>query len=177
MKILIAFESIEGQTRKICEFAAQRLRALGHTVEMFDTQDKLAPLSLDGFDKIVLAAPVHERRHPQSFELFITANKAALASLQTLMISVSLNAAFPECLEEAREYLTEMKMRTGFTPDMEILAAGAVRPASYGYFESQVVRNVLLADQKIELFDGEREFTDWDALGAGLDAFLDLPAT
>jgi len=176
MKILMAFESIEGQTRKISEFAAQHLRAQLHSVEMFNTQDKLAPQTLDGFDKVVLAAPVHERRHPQSFEVFVSTSKVALAPLQTLLISVSLKAAFPECRPEAQEYLTEMKMRTGFTPDMEMLVAGAVRPGSYGYFKTQVVRNVLLADQEIELVDGEREFTDWAELGAGLDALANLTA-
>lgn len=176
MNILIAFESIEGQTRKISEFVAERLRAEGHSISVFDTQEKLAPLSFDGFEKVVLAAPVHERRHPKSFEVFVSAGKAELEPLQTMLISVSLNAAFPECMGEAQEYVTEMKMRTGFTPDMEVLAAGAVRASSYGYFESQVVRNVLLADRKIEILNGEHEFTDWDMLESRVDAFLERPA-
>ena len=65
-----------------------------------------------------------------------------------------------------------MEMRTGFEPDRELLVAGAVRTSSYGYFENQVVRNVALDGRDIELVDGVREFTDWDALRDAVDAFL-----
>jgi len=44
--------------------------------------------------------------------------------------------------------------------------------SSYGYYESQIVENVALAGHKVELIDGVREFTDWDALGAQIKAFL-----
>ena len=172
MEILIIFETVEGQTRKITEFVEQRIQSAGHVVRLFNTQDRLGTISFDGIDKVVLAAPVHERRHPRGFELFVSASRDELKARQALLISVSLKAAFTEGLEEAQEYLTEMEMRTGFEPDTEVLAAGAVRPGSYDYFESQIVRNVVLADRKVDLFDGVREFTDWDALGTELDAFL-----
>jgi menaquinone-dependent protoporphyrinogen oxidase len=172
MEILVIFETIEGQTRKIVEFVEDRIRRAGHGVRRFDTADRLGTLSFDGIDKVVLAAPVHERRHPKAFEVFVSASHEELKQRPTLMISVSLKAAFPESLEEAEDYLTEMKMRTGFKPDKEVLAAGAVRTSSYGYFESQIVQNVVLAGQRVDLVDGVREFTDWEALGAELDAFL-----
>lgn len=172
MKVLIVFETVEGQTRKISEFVEQRIRSAGHEVQLFDTQDKLGTVSFSGIDKIVLAAPVHERRHPKGFEVFVGSSLDELRALPTLLISVSLKAAFPEGMEEARDYLTEMEMRTGFEPDREILAAGAVRTSSYDYFESQVVRHVVLDSRDVELVDGVCEFTDWKALGAAIDDFL-----
>ena len=172
MEILIVYETVEGQTRKIVEFLQERIRAAGHAVRLFDTSDKLGSVSFDGIDKVILAAPVHERRHPRGFEVFISTSRDALRVCQTLLMSVSLKAAFPEGQEEAQDYLTEMKMRTGFEPDGEVLVAGAVRTSSYGYFESQVVQNVVLGDRQVDLIDGVREFTDWDVLGAEIDKFL-----
>ncbi|WP_299753945.1 flavodoxin domain-containing protein [uncultured Boseongicola sp.] len=172
MEFLIIFESVEGQTRKIAESVEQQIRAAGHGVRMFDATDKLASLTFEGIDRVVLAAPVHERRHPMSFEVLISTNLDELKARQTLQISVSLKAAFPEGQEEAQDYLTESKMRTGFAADWEVLAAGAVRTNSYDYYESQVVQNVALAGQKIDLVNGEREFTDWDRLRAEIEAFL-----
>lgn len=172
MKVLIAFETVEGQTRKVAEFVEKKIRAAGHDVQVFDTADRLGILSFDGIDRVVLAAPVHERRHPKGFEVFVSASHSELKARSTLLISVSLKAAFPEGLEEAQDYLTEMKMRTSFKPNMEILVAGAVRTGSYGYYESQVVQNVALAGHKVELIDGEREFTDWDTLGVEIAEFL-----
>lgn len=176
MEFLIVFETVEGQTQKISEFVAERLRAAGHGVRFFNAADRLASVTFDGIDKVVLAAPVHERRHPKGFEVFVTASRNELKALQTLLISVSLKAAFPEGREEAQDYLIEMKMRTGFDPDREMLVAGAVRTSSYGYFESQIIRHVVLGDRDVELVDGVCEFTDWDALGAELDQFAQLPS-
>lgn len=171
MKVLIVFETVEGQTRKVADFVEKQIRSAGHDVQLFDTADKLGSLSFDGIDRVVLAAPIHERRHPKSFEVFVSASLTDLKARPTLLISVSLKAAFPEGLEEAQDYLTEMEMRTGFEPNKEVLVAGAVRTSSYGYYERQIVQNVALAGHKVELIDGEREFTDWDALGAQIKAF------
>tara|TARA_R110002049_G_scaffold188402_2_gene356858 strand:+ start:65930 stop:66460 length:531 start_codon:yes stop_codon:yes gene_type:complete len=176
MEFLIVFETVEGQTQKISEFVAERLRAAGHGVRFFNAADRLASVTFDGIDKVVLAAPVHERRHPKGFEVFVTASRNELKAFQTLLISVSLKAAFPEGREEAQDYLIEMKMRTGFDPDREMLVAGAVRTSSYGYFESQIIRHVVLGDRDVDLVDGVCEFTDWDALEAELDQFAQLPS-
>ncbi len=172
MKVLIVFETVEGQTRKIAEFVQRQIRSAGREVQLFNTNDRLASLSFDGIDKVVLAAPVHERRHPESFEVFVSTSLAELKDRQTLLISVSLKAAFPEGMEEAQDYLTEMEMRTGFEPNKEVLVAGAVRTISYGYYESQIVQNVALAGREVELIDGVREFTDWNALGVEIESFL-----
>jgi menaquinone-dependent protoporphyrinogen oxidase len=172
MEFLIIFETVEGQTRKIVERVEQQIRTAGHGVRTFDTEDRLAPLSFDDIDKVILAAPVHERRHPKSFEVLISANLDELKMLPTLLISVSLKAAFPESKEEAQDYLTEMKMRTGFSPGFEAVTAGAIRTGSYGYFESQVVEYVVLDGRDVDLVDGVREFTDWDKLSYEVAEFV-----
>jgi len=173
MKALIVFETVEGQTRKIAEFVEQQIRLAGYDVQLFNTKEKSAPLSFEGIGKVVLAAPVHERRHPVGFETFIAINLDELKARSTLLISVSLKAAFPEGIEEAQDYLIEMEMRTGFEPDKEILAAGAVRTNSYDYYESHIVKTVVLAGRNVALIEGVREFTNWDDLGAEVAAFLD----
>lgn len=94
---------------------------------------------------------------------------------KTPMVSVSLKASFPDGLEEAQDYLTEMAMRTGVEFDKEVLVAGAVRSASYGYFENQIVHHVVLLGQPVDLVNGVREFTDWDSLAKDVDAFVAMP--
>ncbi len=170
MKFLILFATVEGQTRKIAAFITKRLQEAGHDVEMTDIGDAAASVTFTGIDKAILAAPVHERRHPVPFEVFLAANGAALESVPTLLISVSLKAAFPECIEEAQDFLTEMKMRTGFSPASELLVAGAVNPRSYDYYAAQVMRQVLLHGREIDPSQ-EQEFTDWETLSKGIADF------
>ena len=171
MKVLIVFETVEGQTQKIAEFVAHQLSVAGHEVHLLNTQLRTSPVELSEFDRVVLAAPVHERRHPKSFETFVSANHKELAKSKTLLLSVGLKAAFPEGQEEAQDYLAEMKMRTRFTPSKEVIVPGAVRAESYDYFEKQVLNNVVLGGRKVDLIDGVREFTDWDKLRTEVDAF------
>lgn len=167
MKVLILYATIEGQTGKIARFAADEVKRLGHDVELADA-DETADLTLDGVDAVILAAPVHQRRHPRSFEALVSARKEEFAARRTLMLSVSLNAAFPDGQDEAGEYLIEMNMRTGFEANAELLVAGAVRTGEYDYFASQVVRYVVMRDHEYDHTADEHEFTDWAAVSTAI---------
>ncbi|WP_300056137.1 flavodoxin domain-containing protein [uncultured Roseobacter sp.] len=177
MTVLMAYASLEGQTGKIAGFVADHLRQAGVAVEVFDTADKTAPLDVDGFERAVLAAPVHERRHPLTFEVFLGAHRTELEARPTLMLSVSLNAAFAEGRAEAQEYVTEMEMRTRFAATRTLLVPGAVQAGSYEYFETQILRHVVLRDFDYDVSDGPKEFTDWAALRQELDAFATAPSS
>ncbi len=172
MKIIILFETCEGQTGKIVDFIADKVRAFGHDVTTFNMADTSAAPSLADADKIILAAPVHERRHPKAFEAAVTASAKDLSNSPTLLLSVSLKAAFPNGLEDAQDYLIEMKMRTGLTTSQDALVAGAIRPGSYDYYQSQILGHVVLEGQNVAITDGIKEFTDWDALATTVESFL-----
>ncbi len=176
MPILILFASIEGQTHKVAKFVESEVHSAGHEATLVDVSDKMAVVTFEGFDAVILAAPVHERRHPPNFELLLTASRADLANRRTLMISVSLAAAFPELHGEAQEYLIEMKMRTSLEPDAETLVAGAVRPSSYGFYETEVLRHAVLRNRAIDPRTQEHEFTDWDALAVVVSEFVSTGA-
>lgn len=172
MTVLIAYGTIEGQTGKIADFLAKLVREAGEEVMLFDTADRIAELSFEGVDKCILAASVHERRHPKSFEVFVSGNADELSRRPTLFLSVSLSAAFDEGLEDARDYADEMKLRTGLQPEDELLVAGAIRTANCDYYATQVLRHVVLRDRPVDPATGDREFTDWGALSARTRAFL-----
>jgi menaquinone-dependent protoporphyrinogen oxidase len=172
MTILIIYSTIEGQTGKIVQFIQSKLEGAGHDVRLVDAEDKMVELSFDGVDKVILAAPVHERRHPKSFEFLVTTDRDALKARQTLMLSVSLKAAFSQTCEEAQDFLDEMKLRTGLQPDAEMLVAGAVHPGYYDYYAEQILRHVILQGQDVDPHT-EHEFTDWDALEKGVTAFVE----
>lgn len=172
MKVVIVFASLEGQTRKIAHFAQNMLRNAGHEVALFDVADKTINIDLENADRIILAGSVHERRHPIALEIFLAAHRHVLEMRPTLLISVSLSAAFPEGLEEAEDYLVEMMMRTRFTPSHRALIAGAVRTKKYDYFAQQVVRHVVLRGRDYDPKEKEHEFTDWSRLEATLWDFM-----
>lgn len=170
MQVLIAYATVEGQTAKIARFVMQELRRLGHRVRRADI-DAPSEISFEGVDRVILAAPVHQRRHPRTFEAFVVGQKRELERRKTLLMSVSLSAAFPEGLELAQDYLIELKMRTGFTPTAELLVPGAVRTSEYDYFATQVIKHVVLRDKSYDIGVGTHEFTDWRALSLEIEKF------
>ena len=108
MKVLVIYATIEGQTGNIARFVADEVKDGGHEVEMADASDITADIRFASADRVILAASVHERRHPKEFEMLLAARRDRLEEADTLLISVSLMAAFPDTLEEAREFVTEM---------------------------------------------------------------------
>ncbi len=172
MTVLIAFGTVEGQTGKIAETVAGLARDAGEEVVLFDTSDRIAEVSFEGVDTCILAASVHERRHPKPFEVFVSGNIDELSKRPTLFLSVSLSAAFDEGRDDAQDYLDEMKLRTGLNPDGELLVAGAIRTANCDYYATQVLRHVVLRDRPVDPASGDREFTDWDELAKTTTAFL-----
>ncbi|MFC6585269.1 flavodoxin domain-containing protein [Sulfitobacter aestuariivivens] len=65
MNVLILFESVEGQTQKIATFVADEVSKLGHTSTLANAEETAA-VTFDSVDAVILAAPVHQRRHPEN---------------------------------------------------------------------------------------------------------------
>ncbi|WP_050606091.1 flavodoxin domain-containing protein [Ruegeria sp. 6PALISEP08] len=172
MTVLIAFATVEGQTAKIARFISSVAKNAGFNAKLINTDEMSSHVSLDDVVKVVLLAPVHERRHPESFEAFVASNRDALMKRKSLVLSIGLKAAFASGREEARDYLNEMLMRTGFEPNETALVAGAVRPENYGYFEREILEHVVLLGRKIDPRDGAQEFTNWDELTSIMIDFL-----
>ena len=173
MKTLIIYASIEGHTKKVADHIVEKFSAAGHDISAFNAMDRTAEVSVQPYDKIILAGSVHERRHPKPFEVFLSGNSERLSEKPTLLISVSMSAAFPEGAEEAMEYVEEMQMRTGFIPTETLCIAGAIKLAKYDYYALQVLRHVVLRDRDFDPTQNEHEFTDWDTLDASVKAFLE----
>lgn len=174
MSVLVVYSTVEGQSAKIADFAASIARNAGNDVTVLDAADMNSPQDFDGVEKIILIASVHERRHSKPFEVFLSGCRNEIEKLTTLMLSVSLSAAFPAGMEDAQDYLDEMKLRTGLRPNAEMLVAGAVRHLSYDYYEREVLQHIVLRKRDYDMSEGDREFTDWEAVRRKVSDFLKM---
>ena len=172
MKILIIYGTIEGHTEKVAHFLESELKNQGHESALFNTAERTSAISFQGIDKVILAASVHERRHPQTFEVFLTGHSEEISSRPCMLISVSLSAAHTEGEEEAMEYVEEMLMRTGLNPDKTLCVGGAIKLSKYDFYALQVLRHVVLRGKEFDASKNEHEFTDWDKLSAVASSFI-----
>ena len=172
MNLLIAYATTDGQTRKIARFAADRL-AKGHSVELLNVEDAEG-LNLARFDAAILAGSLHVGGYQKTLTRYASDNHAALATLPTLFLAVSLSAAGtdPEDWAGLRKCLAEFETDTGWTPGRVEHVAGAFKFSEYDFFRAWAMRRI--ADQKGETVEPgkDKEYTDWAALGQTLDTWI-----
>jgi menaquinone-dependent protoporphyrinogen oxidase len=173
MKLLIAYATTDGQTRKIARFAADHLADLGHTVELLNLEDAEG-LDLARFDGAVLAGSLHAGGYQKALVRFATEVATKLAQMPTMFLAVSLSAAGDDLDDWSglRNCLADFKADTGWTPGRTEHVAGAFRFSEYDFFRAWAMRRI--ADQKGETVEPgkDKEYTDWAALVQALDSWL-----
>lgn len=173
MKVLIAYGTTEGQTRKVAKAVADEVGKSGHSADLFHTADLPGDWRLDSFDKIVLAGSVHEERHQESLQNFVVANREVLDTKPTLFLSVCLAAAFDDGEAEAKSYIENFIADTGWRPARHLSVAGAVRHGEYGFYNEQILKHVVLEKRDLDDPEIDHEFTDWAALAKTVRKFIE----
>lgn len=171
MKYLVVYKSLEGHTAKIARIAADRLMTAAGSVDVLDADVSTGELDPANYDGVVVAAPVHQRNHPETIISFVQAHRDDLNAKPTALISVSLSAAFADGLGDAQSYVDSFVADGGWTPTAVCLAAGALRYSEYDFFQEQIIRHVVLRDREVKDLGGDYDFTDWDALRHFVDGF------
>jgi menaquinone-dependent protoporphyrinogen oxidase len=170
-KIAVVYATTEGQTRKIARFAADRLAEAGHTVELMRAEDAEG-LELDRFDAAILAGSVHMGQFQSALRGFAYAHAEALERLPTLFLPVSLAVAGddPEERKGIEEVVETFARDTGWRPGRVEHVAGAFRFGEYDFLKSWAMRWIARQKGQNAPARGEdREYTDWERLGAALD--------
>lgn len=175
MNVLVIFGTTEGQTRKIAEFIADQIRALGHTTTLVDAADAAtAELKLHDFDAVALAASLHLGKFQTTMENFARARAQTLNGMRTAFFPVSLSAASldKDDIQGLRVCLEEFKATTGWKPGETHNVAGAFRFTKYDFFKRWGMK--LIARQKGITADTSKDFelTDWVGLRNAVDLFI-----
>ncbi|MBM19600.1 MAG: protoporphyrinogen oxidase [Stappia sp.] len=173
---LVVYATTEGQTGKIANRVASRLRACGGQVSLVDAR-AAAALELGTFDGAVLAASLHLGRHQKEMVDFIRLQRARLERVPTAFISVSLSAAGgSEDLANAEIAVEDLFDALDWEATSVHLAAGAVHDTRLNFLKRWVIHGIL-REKGIEPDpSGDMEFTDWPALDLFTDSFCRLAA-
>lgn len=166
MKILIAYATSEGQTRKIAGYIASRLGADGHEVTTYDSASTLGDTDLNAFGAIFVAGSVHDHEHQEAIIDFAIAHRDTLNATPSAFLSVSLAAAMKNGVQDAQSYVDGFVEETGWRPADVLLVAGALRQSEYDYFRQQIIKSIVA--ERDDRLDPERdcEFTDWNAVAS-----------
>ncbi|MEX0953786.1 MAG: flavodoxin domain-containing protein [Rhizobiaceae bacterium] len=167
MHVLIAYGTVEGQTRKIARHMSGSVQTRGHDVTIFDAGD-LEDIDMDMFDAAIIAAPVHIGAFPSAITEWIGMNSKKLGAIPSAFVSVSLAAAsgFPEEHVAIGKIANDMFNRTKWKPDHVHHAAGALRYTKYDFMKRMLMKYIARKEGGSTDTSEDHEYTDWDALDA-----------
>lgn len=172
-KILIVYDTTEGQTRKIAQRAADALVRAGHTASLVDLRRPPAGLLADPFDGILIGASIHLSKHSRCAMQFVAEHKASLAAATSGFFSVSLSAAGSDKERaDARRYVDEFLQQTGWTPDITATFAGGLLYREYGFIKRWMMKKIASDAGKDTDTSKNHEYTDWDVVERFVAEFL-----
>ena len=174
MRILVAYATTEGHTRKVARHAARHLASKGDLVELLNVADA-EEADVGAHEAVVMAGSVHAGSYQSDLRALARAQRAELAARPTLFLSVSLSAAGEDArdLDDLEKCVERFKDETGWTPGKVVHVAGALRFSKYDFFRYWAMRFITAQRQgkgKV-VEEDDIEFTDWDKLEADLDAW------
>ena len=175
MKVLVAYASSEGQTRKIARWISDRIADSGHSVELASVADA-AGIDFGRFDRVILAASIHVGHSQRAFTDFVSTEAKNMRGTQVLFLSISLAAAGHDAEDWTGldRVLSDFCAATGWTPDKTEQIAGAYKPSQYDVFRRFVMRRIVAAKDPQAELDADKEYTDWQRLAEEVDDWLGL---
>ena len=173
--ILVAYGTTEGQTRKIAEFIAERLRIRGHRVDLVDTATPAAQQLGASYQAAIVGGSLHQHRHQRALEHFLKDNRALLSAMPVALFSVSLAAALDDMDSrlDARRLLDELADDCGLRPRVVRCVAGALKYTQYDYLKRQLMRMIARHYGRPTDPSKDVEYTDWGDVESFVDEFLD----
>ncbi len=173
MIVLVAYATVEGQSRKVAETIAAQIERSGDQTLLFDIGQG-GEYAVGHPQAAILCAPVHAARYPASVVSFARQEAPWLNSVPSAFVSITLliRSELKEEREEAIHFPDDLKAQTGWMPAMVHNAAGALRYSEYDFFKRWMMKRMAAVEKAPTDVSRDHEFTDWAALSRFVDDFL-----
>lgn len=174
MRILITYATTHGQTAKIAEHMAERMRTQGAEVEVARLRWLAPELDASAFDAIVVGDRVHGDRYHDRVTQFVRRHLNILRVRPSAFFSVSLLQLSKDAAQ--RDKTLALPGRTlaglGWKPDRIEVIAGALAWSRYGFFGRWIMKAIW--KNAVGRLDTTRDqvFTDWAQVDRFADAFV-----
>jgi menaquinone-dependent protoporphyrinogen oxidase len=173
MKILIVYGTHFGQTAKIGERIADRLRDCGHEATLENVRAKLSPDAIAEADAVIIGASVEGGKHRREIVAFVRDHRELLDAKTSAFFSVNMSRA--KDTEDAKKpvtsYLEMFSAESGWKPEQREAFAGALMYRRYNFFLRFVMRLIAGRGGLSTDTSKNHEYTDWQAVDAFADAF------
>lgn len=170
-RILVVYATTDGHTAKIAGAIADTLRTHGAVVDVHQVgQTHRLP---DGYDGVIVAAPVRGGKYLKPVRRWVRAHAAALNARPTAFVSVCLgvlqhDAAVDRTLQTI---ISGFVAETGWQPVVTKPVAGALPYTRYNWFIRRVMKRIAAKAGGDTDTRRDYEYTDWQDLRGFAEQF------
>lgn len=170
-RILVVYGTTDGHTAKVAGAITDTLRAHGAVVDL--QRIGRAHCLPDGYDGVIVAAPVRGGRYQKPVRRWVHAHAAVLNARTTAFVSVCLGILQHDVDVDrtlnaiVREFLEE----TGWQPLVTKPVAGALPYTRYNWFIRRVMKRIAAKAGGDTDTSRDFEYTDWRDLRAFAEQF------
>lgn len=162
-RVLIAYATSEGHTRRIAVRLAERLERGGVVTALHEARDGLP--DLDGYDGVIVGASVHYGHHPAALRALLKRHRDALARRPGAFFSV--------CLTGKDNYRRKFLRQCGWAPAHQATFTGALQYSKYGPFKRLVVKGFAWMGGHDTDASRDYDYTNWKAVDDFSTAFAE----
>ena len=160
-KVLILYSTVDGHTRKICERLSKVIETAGHEATLADLHERRG-IELERFDTVVVGASIRYGKHRPQVAEFMRANRPVLERKPSAFFSVNIVARKPgRNSPDTNPYARKFLRQIGWRPRVTAVFAGRLDYPSYGYWDRQIIRFIMLLTRGPTDPKSVIEFTDW----------------
>ncbi len=171
-RILVVYASIHGQSARIAERLASRLRGAGHRVTLRAANAIELLWEIERHDAVLVGGSIRFGRHAPQLEALVRDRRADLESRPSAFFSVCLSAGGPGARPAAAQrYRDRFFERTGWQPNLSTSFGGACRYTRYNFAIRTIIRLIMTITGGDTDTSRDYEYTDWAAVDAFADRF------
>ncbi len=171
-KVLVIYASRYGQTEKIANYAAERLRHLGHTADTWNILGN-GSFKVSDYEGVMIGAGVYGNRFPRRMLQVVREQKRSLIKKQTAFFSVCMGIVEeePRVQNEIRNIAIDFFEAAEWRPTRWTTFAGAIAYSKYNFFLKYFMRFLASRAGHDTDFSRDYEFTDWKDVQIFVDEF------
>ena len=163
-EVPVFYATTEGQTRRIAERIAERIRTHGlDSRAIAIISEEASHVTWPQVRGVALGASLHLQKHQAEAVAFARVHKAALSTVPSLFFSVSLAANSQRRSEVDAAHTIAMRFAadTGWQPTRVASVAGRLAYTQYNWLVRRLMRRIALKEGGSGDTTRDHEYTDW----------------
>ncbi|HTS87624.1 MAG TPA: flavodoxin domain-containing protein [Gemmatimonadales bacterium] len=175
-RILVLYGTTDGHTAKVAHFLETELHRAGLAVDVVAAGDGPLDPYPDNYAAVIVAASVHFQGYQRAVRRWLRQHAEALNARPSAFVSVCLGVLEqrPEVDRELHRIMESLFIETEWWPRLTQVVAGALPFRRYGWLKRVVMRRIARKAGVDADSSQDREFTDWDDVGAFVGRFIEL---